>query len=90
MKSLMGLIGLLLLLGGVAVMVYAGTRAYDLHKAGLFSLDVMDGAFWLKNPDDFLSGIAPNGRWLLTGTGGLILFLLGRHVQNVSAPLMRE
>ena len=69
----------------LSIMIHAGIQAYDLHKLGKLSFALLDPGFWLNNPDNYGSGFTPNGKWAATFAGGLLLFFVGKHIQNLSA-----
>lgn len=87
MRSFVGLLGLAVVVGAVLLAVNAGMDAHSLYKKGQLSFEVMNPRFWLNDPSNYVQGIAPNGKWLLKGFGSLILFFIGRHIQNQSSPL---
>ncbi|MBN2724772.1 MAG: hypothetical protein JXR95_11935 [Deltaproteobacteria bacterium] len=87
MRTFVGLLGLAVVGAAVFLGVNSGMDAHALYKKGEFSLDVMNSRFWLVDPSNYVAGIAPNGKWLLKGFGAIVLFFVGRHIQNQSAPM---
>jgi len=85
MRALIYYLGIGIILASIALMIFGGIQAWDLHKAGTLSFKVLDPAFWLNNPDNYGSGLTPNGKWASQCAGGLVLFFVGKHIQNLSA-----
>ncbi len=77
MRSILFVVGLVFL--GAAL--YLGKEAAflidALRSSGQFTMSVWKNWFWFRNPDDFTSGLAPNGRWLLEAFGAALLFSVG-------------
>ncbi|MBU1239732.1 hypothetical protein KKF84_13065 [Myxococcota bacterium] len=87
MKALVYYLGVGIILASLGMIVHGGISAYDLNKAGTLSFKILDPGFWLNNPDNYGSGLTPNGRWACFCAGGLLLFFVGKHIQNLSARL---
>ncbi|HZS64674.1 MAG TPA: hypothetical protein VFA53_09290 [Xanthobacteraceae bacterium] len=92
-RSLLRLIGLVLLAGGFVFFIYDGTKSIadraiyiskfsqtwaDVHQQSLRALQTMveQKAPWLWNP--VLQTVLDQPSWLVLGTLGIILILLGR------------
>ena len=89
MRTVLFVLGMVLL--GLAL--YLGKEAAylidALRSSGQFTLEVWKNWFWFRNPDDFSSGLAPNGRWFLEAFGALALFSVGWSFMRTSTR-MRE
>jgi hypothetical protein len=84
MRNLLNYTGILILLGGLGLMFYSGLKLWDLYKLENLSFNLLNPAYWLLIPDDFLGGFTPQGK--LTGyfAGGFVILFIGKHLQNLS------
>ncbi len=87
MREVVYYFGLAIILVALWMVVRAGMLAWDLHSTGLLSFGLLKKGYWLNDPGNWGSGLTPNGRWVALAAGGLLVFLVGKHIQNLSARL---
>jgi hypothetical protein len=84
MRSIVYYLGMGIILLALGMIINAGISMHDLHKAQLLSFELLEPGFWINNPNNYLSGLTPNGRWASLIFGGFMLFFVGKYIVNLT------